>query len=88
MAAGLSQKAGVHTTALSQGQKKRLQLTKLLFHPARIWLLDEPSDGLDAQGKKWLLGRLEKHLATQGAVLIATHDAPLFESLQGSVLCL
>jgi heme exporter protein A len=88
MAAGLSEKAEQLTTSLSQGQKKRLQLTKLLFHPARIWLLDEPSDGLDTAGRQWLLGLLEKHLAIQGTAVIATHDPALFEPLQGSVLCL
>ena len=87
-AAGLSEKTEHFTTSLSQGQRKRLQLSKLLFHPARIWLLDEPSDGLDTAGRQWLLGLLEKHLKSHGTAVIATHDPDLFAPFKGNLLCL
>ena len=87
-AAGLGEKAHHLTTTLSQGQRKRLQLTKLLLHPQALWFLDEPTEGLDSQGRQWLLTLLKTHVSTQGAALIATHDPAFFAPLKGDLLCL
>jgi heme exporter protein A len=60
---------------LSAGQKRRLNLGRLLVAPARIWLLDEPSVALDRDGVARLEAEIARHQATGGAVIAATHQA-------------
>ncbi|CAM6087662.1 unnamed protein product [Calypogeia fissa] len=58
---------------LSLGQKKRLQLARLLAIPRPIWLLDEPSVGLDSKGVELLEQIMADHRRKGGMVLVATH---------------
>lgn len=58
---------------LSSGQLRRLGLARLLVTERPIWLLDEPSAALDAEGEA-LLGRLiDAHRARGGIAVVATH---------------
>jgi heme exporter protein A len=58
---------------LSSGQLRRLSLARLLVSARPIWLLDEPSAALDAEGEM-LLGRLiDAHRQRGGIAVIATH---------------
>jgi heme exporter protein A len=60
---------------LSTGQRQRAALARLLVARRPVWLLDEPSSGLDAAGDA-LLGRLmREHLAGGGMLVAATHQA-------------
>ncbi len=58
---------------LSSGQARRAALTRVLCHPGRIWLLDEPTVGLDTEGVKLLAGLMNDHLENGGRILTATH---------------
>lgn len=62
---------------LSSGQKRRLALARLVLsdpaHPAPLWLLDEPTVGLDAASVERLGVLLARHRAAGGMVLAATH---------------
>ncbi|KAG6548411.1 hypothetical protein Mapa_009897 [Marchantia paleacea] len=58
---------------LSLGQRKRLQLARLLAIPRPLWLLDEPSVGLDSQGVKLLEQMICNHRQQGGMALVATH---------------
>jgi heme exporter protein A len=60
---------------LSAGQRRRLALARLIAAPAPIWLLDEPTAALDADGERRLIATLEQHRAAGGRVVIATHQA-------------
>jgi heme exporter protein A len=58
---------------LSSGQLRRLALARLLLAERPVWLLDEPTAALDAEGEA-LVGRLiDKHLDRGGLVVAATH---------------
>lgn len=59
---------------LSEGWQKRVMLAKLLCCPATIWLLDEPTVNLDAQGKELLFNLVNTRIKENGIVIIATHD--------------
>ncbi len=58
---------------LSAGQKRRLALARLALVPRMIWLLDEPSVGLDAASQKLLVSLLNVHLREGGLIVAATH---------------
>ena len=61
---------------LSAGQKRRLALARLLLAPRVLWLLDEPTVGLDTAS----LARLSKVMAAQldrGGMIIAATHVPL-----------
>ena len=58
---------------LSAGQKRRLALARLAINPAPIWLLDEPTLGLDTASVARLGNVLADHRARGGMVVAATH---------------
>lgn len=73
-AMGLEHLAPVPVRMLSTGQRKRAALARVIASGADIWLLDEPTNGLDVEA----IGRLERacaaHQAAGGIVLAATHQ--------------
>ena len=58
---------------LSAGQKRRLALARLALSPAPLWLLDEPTLGLDAASIERFGALLAPHRAGGGLVVAATH---------------
>jgi heme exporter protein A len=58
---------------LSAGQKKRLALARLFADRAPLWLLNEPTNGLDAAGVRLLENRISAHRNAGGIVIAATH---------------
>jgi ATP-binding cassette, subfamily C, bacterial CydC len=66
--------------ALSAGQRRRLLLARALVSPARIVLLDEPTEHLDAADAEPILhGLLDSHgglMAADRTVVVATHHLP------------
>src|SRR4051812_21942476 len=69
----LSPLAELPARVLSSGQKRRLALARLALAPAPLWLLDEPTVGLDAASVARLGVLLARHRAAGGMVLAATH---------------
>ena len=60
--------------ALSQGQRRRLALSRLILSAKPLWLLDEPSAAIDAASAARLSAVIAAHRARGGAVMVATHD--------------
>lgn len=58
---------------LSEGQRQRLSLLRLLLGNAPIWLLDEPLSALDKAGTELLSGMIQEHIDQGGLALMATH---------------
>jgi heme exporter protein A len=73
-AMGLARLAGVPVRMLSTGQRKRAALARVVASGAKLWLLDEPANGLDAEGEERLARVIAAHRADGGAVLAASHQ--------------
>jgi heme exporter protein A len=61
--------------SLSNGQRRRVALARLLLAPRAWWLLDEPLNALDHAGAELLVHFLNSHLRGGGAAAIASHQA-------------
>lgn len=59
---------------LSAGQRRRVALCRPLISGRPIWLLDEPTAGMDAASIARVLRMIEAHAGAGGAVVIATHE--------------
>ena len=70
---GLRGREHLPLQVLSQGQKRRVALARLGLSPARLWLLDEPTVGLDTASLSRLGGIMGGHLDKGGLIIAATH---------------
>ncbi|MDD6729389.1 MAG: ATP-binding cassette domain-containing protein [Eggerthellaceae bacterium] len=70
---GLAGREDVRVASLSGGQRRRVAVARALAYPAEAFLLDEPTQRLDAESAAAVLSAVRSH--AQGApVLIVTHD--------------
>jgi heme exporter protein A len=69
----LTELAELPARMLSAGQKRRLALSRLALSKAPLWLLDEPTLGLDVASVARFGGLLSAHRARGGLVVAATH---------------
>jgi cobalt/nickel transport system ATP-binding protein len=69
---------------LSGGEKKRVALASVLSLSPEVWLLDEPSAGLDPRSVSWLIDFIH----SQTTVVLATHDLGLAETVADRIYVL
>ena len=67
---------------LSGGQRRRVELARILFSGAQTMLLDEPTNHLDADSIGWLRSFLAAHA---GGLLVISHDVGLLEATVNKV---
>lgn len=59
---------------LSQGQRRRVALARLLISKASLWILDEPLTALDVSAVGLMQDVIGDHLKQQGMVIFTTHQ--------------
>jgi heme exporter protein A len=70
----------IPTRQLSQGQKRRVALARLLINTSPLWILDEPFVALDSTAVQLLQRIISQHIKTGGMAILTTHQAvPLTE---------
>jgi heme exporter protein A len=69
----LSEIADVALSTLSAGWQQRVALSRLITIPSPLWLLDEPTANLDADGMALLHSLMQSRLEQGGIVLMSTH---------------
>ena len=63
--------------ALSGGERRRLELARILFGGSDLLLLDEPTNHLDVDAKAWLMRFLSSY---KGALMVVSHDLQLLDA--------
>ncbi len=68
---------------LSGGERRRVELARILFAGSDVLCLDEPTNHLDLDAKTWLMGFLRQY---RGALLVISHDLELLDEAITRVL--
>ncbi|MBL1140858.1 MAG: cytochrome c biogenesis heme-transporting ATPase CcmA [Proteobacteria bacterium] len=71
---GLAGMDDVLLSRMSAGQKRRVGLTRIFMASSKLWLLDEPFNALDKNGKKIIEQLIVSHCKAGGMVIFATHQ--------------
>lgn len=72
---GLAGREDLACKYLSQGQKRRVALARLVNEKRPLWILDEPFVALDVAAVEWLAGLIGHHLQRGGMAVMTTHQA-------------
>ena len=78
-----SDRLDLPVVSLSGGERRRLELARILFAGSELLLLDEPTNHLDADARDWLLAFLR---AYRGALVVISHDLDLLDDAITRVL--
>ncbi|NML45693.1 cytochrome c biogenesis heme-transporting ATPase CcmA [Ramlibacter sp. G-1-2-2] len=71
---GVDEAGGTPLRRLSQGQRRRIALARLVLLARPLWLLDEPLAALDAAATACFTSQLATHLRAGGLAVVATHQ--------------
>ncbi len=81
---GLSpDRADLTLAVLSGGERRRVELARILFAGSDLLLLDEPTNHLDVDAKHWLMAFLRSY---RGALVVISHDLNLLDESINRVL--
>jgi len=69
--------ADAQPVTLSGGQLQRVLFARLMLQRSRLWLLDEPFNGIDSQTVSLLMSILERQQQAGTTLLVVLHDRPL-----------
>ncbi|HUZ44424.1 MAG TPA: ABC-F family ATP-binding cassette domain-containing protein [Acidimicrobiales bacterium] len=70
-------------SVLSGGERRRVELARILFAGSDVLMLDEPTNHLDNDAKSWLISFLRSY---RGALLVVSHDLDLLDEAITRVL--
>ncbi len=70
----LGDQTHIHARHLSEGQRRRLALARLVNCRRALWLLDEVLTSLDAPAARSIAALIDGHLSRGGMAIIATHQ--------------
>ena len=71
---GLRGREDLPVRHMSQGQRRRVALSRLTWRKARIWILDEPLTALDAAAIELVTGLLRAHVDEGGLAVLTSHQ--------------
>ncbi|MGI8755768.1 MAG: ABC-F family ATP-binding cassette domain-containing protein [Acidimicrobiales bacterium] len=86
LAAGIGlddDKLDLPLAVLSGGQRRRVEVVRILFAGSDVLLLDEPTNHLDADAKGWMLDFLRSY---RGALIVISHDLELLDEAISRVI--
>lgn len=78
---GLKGREMLPTKVLSQGQRRRVALARMLVNDAKLWILDEPLAALDVGAVALIQQIIAEHLAREGMVIFTTHQPLIVDGI-------
>lgn len=79
---GLKGREALPVKVLSQGQRRRVALSRLLVSDAALWILDEPLAALDVRAVDLMQELIAEHLEKNGMVIFTTHQPLLVPGVE------
>lgn len=76
----------LQTQSLSTGQRKRLEIAKVIITQKPIWIFDEPYAGMDDNGVELIDTVLKEHISRGGIVILASHKHTKIEKIQTQII--
>ena len=73
----------VNTSAMSEGERKRVAIAQVLMSPCELLILDEPTNHLDSDMVQWLETFLQRY---RGALVMVTHDRYFLERVTNRIV--
>jgi cobalt/nickel transport system ATP-binding protein len=73
---------------LSGGEKKRVAIASVLSLNPQVWLMDEPTAGLDPRSQSWLIDFILEQRQAGKTVVTATHDLSIVEEIADRIYIL
>jgi cobalt/nickel transport system ATP-binding protein len=73
---------------LSGGEKKRVAIASVLSLDPQVWLMDEPTAGLDPRSQSWLIDFILEQRQAGKTMLTATHDLSIVEEIADRIYIL
>jgi cobalt/nickel transport system ATP-binding protein len=70
---------------LSGGEKKLVALASVMSLSPEVWMLDEPSAGLDPRSVSWLKDFITNHVKEKKTIIISTHDLSLVDAIANRI---
>lgn len=83
---GLASHTSSLVATLSKGQKTRLAMAVISSEEWSRIIVDEPTNGLDAEGKKIVIDTLKRSKLSGSSVLLSTHDLELIQSVSETLV--
>ncbi len=83
---GLGHCLNLPTKSLSQGQRRRVALARLMLVKARLWILDEPLTALDQAALQLVQTLIEEHLRQGGMAMMTTHQPVMITGIAPKTL--
>jgi heme exporter protein A len=83
---GLRGREHLPLRVMSQGQKRRTALARLLASQSPLWVLDEPFVALDSRAVDGLRALLAEHVVQGGMVLFTSHQPVNLTTASGAVV--
>jgi cobalt/nickel transport system ATP-binding protein len=70
---------------LSGGEKRKVALASILSLRPDVWLMDEPTTGLDPRSQSWLVDFIQEQKAAGKTIVIATHDLNIVQHIASRI---
>lgn len=83
---GLARCLDLPVKSLSQGQRRRVALARLLLAKAKLWILDEPLTALDQAALQLVQSLIGEHLRLGGMVMLTTHQPIAVDGIEPRLL--